>query len=122
MNWLYGFNQEESVFCFNKAAEADPDCAIAYWGIAYASGPFYNMPWEMFSKHEEKEMLTYSHAQLQIALEKVENASEPEQGLIRALTKRFQCDQPKCLDTYSSWDDDFADAMREVYQRFSTRY
>lgn len=118
LNWLYGFNQDESMSCFQKAIEADPNCAIAYWGIAYAAGPFYNMPWEMFSKHEEKQMLEYCHSQLQIAVAKIGNASQAEQALINALTKRFQCHQPKCLDTYKQWDDDFADAMREVYQRY----
>ena len=118
LNWLYGFNQDESMLCFKKAAEADPECAIAYWGIAYAAGPFYNMPWEMFSEREEKQMLEYCHAQLQQALAKIENASQAEQALIQALTRRFQCNQPKCLETYSQWDDDFANAMREVYQSF----
>ncbi len=118
LNWLYGFNQDESMTCFQKAAEADPECAIAYWGIAYAAGPFYNMPWEMFSEREEKQMLAYCHDQLQKALANIDKATEAEQALIHALTKRFQCNQPKCLKTYSQWDDDFADAMRAAYQRF----
>ena len=46
--WAYGFNHEEAVFCFKQAAEADPKCAMAYWGIAYALGPNYNKPWEAF--------------------------------------------------------------------------
>ena len=37
--WCYGYNHEESVRCFRKAAERDPECAMAYWGIAYAAGP-----------------------------------------------------------------------------------
>ena len=37
--WCYGFNHEEAVRCFERAAEADPGCAMAYWGIAYAVGP-----------------------------------------------------------------------------------
>jgi len=45
LNWCYGFNQEEGVKCFRKALESDPDCLMAHWGIAYASGPFYNLPW-----------------------------------------------------------------------------
>jgi len=38
--WCYGFNQEEAVRCFEKVVELDPQCAMGYWGIAYASGPF----------------------------------------------------------------------------------
>ena len=37
--WTYGFNHEEAVSCFRRSAEADPDCAMAQWGIAYAIGP-----------------------------------------------------------------------------------
>ena len=38
----YGFNHEEAIVCFERAAEADPDCAMCYWGKAYALGPNYN--------------------------------------------------------------------------------
>ena len=27
--WCYGYNHEESVRCFRKAAECDPSCAMA---------------------------------------------------------------------------------------------
>jgi len=38
----YGFNHEDAIVCFEKAAAADPRCAMAYWGKAYALGPNYN--------------------------------------------------------------------------------
>ena len=31
----YGFNHEEAIVCFERAAEIDPDCAMCYWGKAY---------------------------------------------------------------------------------------
>ncbi|MGO4425114.1 hypothetical protein AB4Z54_42125, partial [Streptomyces sp. MCAF7] len=46
--WTYAFNHEEAVACFEAAADADPDCAMARWGIAYALGPNYNKPWDFF--------------------------------------------------------------------------
>jgi hypothetical protein len=42
--WCFGYNHDEAVACFEKAVNADPNCAIAYWGIAYASGCNYNKP------------------------------------------------------------------------------
>ncbi len=48
LNWTYGYNHEEAVVCFEKALRHDPDCAMAHWGVAYAAGPNYNMPWELF--------------------------------------------------------------------------
>ena len=38
----YGFNHEEAIVCFERAIEADPGCAMCYWGKAYALGPNYN--------------------------------------------------------------------------------
>ena len=46
MVWLFGYNHEEAVACFQRALEADPGCAMAHWGVGYAGGPNYNMPWE----------------------------------------------------------------------------
>ena len=45
LNWCFGYHHQEAVVCFAKALEFDPDCAMAHWGVAYASGPNYNMPW-----------------------------------------------------------------------------
>ena len=44
LNWLFGYNHQEAIACFQRAIDADANCAIAYWGIAYAAGPNYNMP------------------------------------------------------------------------------
>jgi hypothetical protein len=46
LNWCYGFNHDEGVKCFERALVADPDCAMAVWGIAYAAGSFYNLTWK----------------------------------------------------------------------------
>jgi len=37
--WTYSFNHEEAVVCFEHAIEADPGCALAHWGLAYAPPP-----------------------------------------------------------------------------------
>ncbi|MCF8534193.1 MAG: hypothetical protein K9G48_14385, partial [Reyranella sp.] len=38
LNWLFGYNHEEAIACFNRALEQDPACAMAHWGVAYAAG------------------------------------------------------------------------------------
>jgi len=48
LNWLFGFNHAEAIKCFTKAVELDPDCAMAHWGISYAAGPNYNLPWDLY--------------------------------------------------------------------------
>ena len=37
LNWCYGYHHEEAIRCFEAALAADPDCAMAHWGVAFAS-------------------------------------------------------------------------------------
>ena len=39
LGYAYGFNHAEAIKCFEKALETDPGCAMAHWGISYASCP-----------------------------------------------------------------------------------
>ena len=50
LTWCYAFNHEEAVRCFQHAIEADPACAMAHWGLAYAIGPNYNKNWDAFER------------------------------------------------------------------------
>ena len=40
---VYSFNRYEALRSFRRAAELDPEAAMAYWGIAMAQGPYVNM-------------------------------------------------------------------------------
>ena len=53
LNWLFGYNHEEAMVCFERALEADSNCAMAYWGLAYCLGPNYNKPWDLFDPEGE---------------------------------------------------------------------
>jgi hypothetical protein len=37
--FLHGFNHGAAIRSFREAARLDPECAMAHWGIALASGP-----------------------------------------------------------------------------------
>src|SRR5215470_17558319 len=41
---LFGFNHKEAIRSFRSAAQIDPECAMAHWGVAYAYGPHVNKP------------------------------------------------------------------------------
>jgi tetratricopeptide (TPR) repeat protein len=114
--WCYGFNHEESIQCFKKVTEIDPDCAMAYWGIAYASGPNYNKSWEAFTDADLTQSLDQAHAATQMALARLDGASDVEQALIRTLTHRYPSNTP--ADDFNIWNDAYASAMREVYRAF----
>ncbi len=119
LSWCYGYHHEESVRCYQKASELDPNCAMAYWGIAYAAGPNYNKPWEAFEEDELKQAVVTTHTAAQEALKRIDNASPVEQALIKALVHRYPSDQVVDSDEFSAWNDAYAAAMKTVYADFS---
>ncbi|HXI51389.1 MAG TPA: hypothetical protein VNH84_07785, partial [Candidatus Saccharimonadales bacterium] len=40
----FNFNHAEAIRSFEAVAKLDPDCAMAWWGVAFAYGPNINMP------------------------------------------------------------------------------
>jgi tetratricopeptide (TPR) repeat protein len=116
LRWCYGFNHEESVRCFRKTAEHDRDCAMAYWGIAYARGPNYNKAWEAFDEIELPQAVKEAHSAATQALELAGRAAPVERALIEALQRRYPSDVP--IEDCSIWNDDYADAMRNVHSQF----
>jgi tetratricopeptide (TPR) repeat protein len=116
--WCYAFNHDESVRCFRKAAEHDGNCAMAYWGIAYASGSNYNKKWEAFAPDELTEAVALSRWATEAALARMDVATPVEQKLIGALTSRYQSQQIVSTDELTAWNDAYAAAMRDVYTAF----
>ncbi len=116
--WCFGFNHEEAVVCFRKATKADPNCALAYWGIAFASGPFYNMPWEWFSEQEAEETVPTCYAAVQQALRRCSHVTLVEQALIQALAQRFPSNQVVSPEEFCRWEAAYAEAMRGVYAQY----
>jgi tetratricopeptide (TPR) repeat protein len=96
---------------FRKATEADPQLAMAWWGIALVNGPHINFPmvppdraakaWEALAKAQ------------QVAPQ----SGELEQQLIAALAKRYANPQP---EDRSGLDHAYADAMRDLWQKYPT--
>ena len=105
---VYAFNHDEAARSFRRAAELDPHLAMAWWGIALAVGPNYNLPVD--PEHEK------------IAIDSIEKARALSDGAplvekdyIEALGRRFSRDaQPD----YHQLNADYSKAMREL----STRY
>ncbi len=114
LNWMYGFNHEAAIVCFQNAVAADPACVMAHWGIGHAIGPNYNKVWGFFSPGEQAEDLDLAHKSIAAALAR--DAAPVERALILALAARFP-DRPDVED-YAPWNDGFADAMRRVHRAF----
>lgn len=107
----YGFNHDEAVRCFERAAVTDPNCAMAYWGIAYAKGPNINNT-EM---EEAASKAAYDAIQRAIGLSAT--ATAVERDLIHALSKRYAMPAPA---NRRALDEDYADAMRIVHRMHKT--
>ena len=114
LNWCFGFHHEEAIRCFEKALEADPNCAMAHWGIGYAAGPNYNFPWELMDPAGKAAALARAYDATQTALALAPNVSAPERALIEALPSRYPHRDP--IDDQRPWNNAFADAMRLVHQ------
>ena len=110
--WLFGYNHEEAIACFEKTLAADPACALAHWGVAYALGPNYNKPWEVFTPEEKGPALDRAHRALEAGLA-LETAAPTERALIEALASRYPRDP--AIEDYQPFNDAFAAAMKPVY-------
>ena len=111
--WTYGYHHEEALACFRRAIDADPECAMAWWGVAYAAGPNYNKPWEAFDEEDAARSLATAHDAAARAAECASDATPAERALIQALEHRYPSRSP--APDMDPWNDGYAAAMRAVY-------
>lgn len=116
LNWLFAFNHEEAIKCFGRALETDPGCAMAHWGIAYAAGPNYNLPWHRYDPAGKARALAAAYDAMQNAQKHAGRATPVEQALIAALSARYP--QREAIEDQSDWDRAFTNEMRKVFGRF----
>jgi len=110
LNWCFGYHHEEAAACFENALAADPDCAMAHWGVSYASGPNYNFPWEVMDAAGKAAALAKAYDAARAALALAGGVTAPERALIEAIGARYPQREP--VEDQRPWNDAFADAMR----------
>ncbi len=101
----YGFNHEEAVACFERAAALDPGCAMAHWGKAYALGPNYNDP------APTPDRIAAAHAARLLAEGSAAGCTQVERDLITALAARVPSAEP---GPQAAIDAAYAEAMQAV--------
>ena len=105
---VFAFNHEEATRAFQRAAELDPQSAMAFWGLALALGPCINL--DVDPPHEKA-----AYEAIQKALSLSPNATGSERAYIQALAKRYSLDPKVDL---RKLDADYAQAMRELHKRY----
>jgi hypothetical protein len=61
MVWLFGYNHEEAIACFEGACRRSGLRAGALGHRLCAQGPNYNKPWEVFTPEEKAPALARAH-------------------------------------------------------------
>ncbi len=104
----YAFNHKEAERSFREVARLDPDCAMAYWGIALVLGPNINAAMDNAE-------VPNAYEAIQKALALAPKASEKEQSFINALAARYTAEP---VDNRTPLDEAYAAAMRDLAQRY----
>jgi tetratricopeptide (TPR) repeat protein len=108
LTWVYAFNHDEAVRAFTKAAELDPKCAMAWWGVSYAQGPNYNDA-IMSPKRSQA-----AWDALQEAQARIDNTTPLERALVEALALRYENPPPKDRERL---DRAYSDAMARIWEQ-----
>jgi len=104
----YGFNHDEAYRAFQYAAQLDPNCAMAYWGMALVLGP--NINWPMDSTLEAQ-----AYAHVQKALQLASSATPVERDYIEAMARRYAATGST---DRSGRDSAYANAMRALANKY----
>ncbi|HYO53410.1 MAG TPA: hypothetical protein VEU50_11560, partial [Archangium sp.] len=109
----YAFNNEQAILFFRKAAELDPNLAMAYWGIALAASTNINV-----SLDSDSSCAKLAADNMKAAQEKARlpQTSHRDADLINALSKHYPTDEG-VRDNYQMAVD-YALAMEDVFNRY----
>lgn len=105
---VFAFNHEEAARAFRRAAELDPQSAMAFWGVALALGPCINL--DVDPPHEKA-----AYEAVQKALLLAPSATERERAYIQVLSKRYSTDPKVDLRKLAA---QYANAMRELHKHY----
>ncbi|HET7576052.1 MAG TPA: tetratricopeptide repeat protein [Sphingomicrobium sp.] len=101
LGFAYGFNHAAAIAAFREAQRLDPNCAMCFWGEAFAYGPNINAPMEPESNARAVGLARYADW---LAIK----ATPKERALTGAMVKRYS---PDLGADRAKLDADYADAM-----------
>ena len=106
--FTYGFNHDGAIRSFQRAQQLDPDCAMCFWGEAYALGPNINAGME-------PDAIGQALAAVRRAQALAGRATPKERALIEAIALRYS-DAPGA--NRAALDEAYEAAMRAAAARY----
>lgn len=83
--FAYGFNHAAAIASFRQAQRLDPECAMCWWGEAFAHGPNINAPMDAAVNARAVGVAVYANW-------RARNAKPAERALTAAMVKRYSLD------------------------------
>ncbi|MFZ5720876.1 MAG: hypothetical protein ACOY5Y_15560 [Pseudomonadota bacterium] len=108
VNLVFGFNHAEAIRSFREAARLDPNCAMCWWGVAFALGSNINLAMP-------DDAIPAAWAALKNAEALAPKVTPREQAWIAALSKRYA--ETKAADR-AALNAAFAQAMGELAAKY----
>jgi tetratricopeptide (TPR) repeat protein len=108
LSFVFAFNHDEAVRSFKRAAEIDPQLAMAQWGVALALGPNINVDVDPAAEKA-------AYDAIQKAVKLANEAPEPERAYIHALATRYSDDPKADLKKLAV---NYKNAMGELAKRY----
>ena len=106
---MFGFNFDGAIASFRQATVHDPNCAMAWWGIAYSAGPNQNNP----SMKPPKDEWAYAASRRAFELREYETGAN--RALIEAIVERYNHPVPEDL---ADQNFSYLDAMESAHKQF----
>ena len=101
LGFAYGFNHAGAIAAFREAQRLDPECAMCFWGEAFAHGPNINAPMDPAANARAVGLARYANWLAR-------KGTPEERSLTAAMVKRYA---PEANADRATLDAAYADAM-----------
>ncbi|MFL6777006.1 MAG: tetratricopeptide repeat protein [Sphingomicrobium sp.] len=108
LGFAYGFNHAAAIVAFREAQRLDPNCALCFWGEAFAHGPNINAPMDPAANARAIVLARY-------AAWLAHKTTPQEHALTAAMLKRYS---PDANADRAALDASYADAMLSASRAF----
>ena len=110
LSHMANFNHDEAIAAFRAAQQADPECAMCYWGEGLSFGSNINFPYN-------PDRGAAGRVATDAALTRGAGTTDRERALIQALDARYSVvDEGSTIENAEA----YAEAMEHVAQQFPT--